>query len=103
MLVDTHTIDPPYSNLVRSIIDHHIINEQFPYYVALSQEVSWSSTIQVYIKILGPGMDLNAKAARILAEATKLEAEPKLMHRMSELDRLALKRLESIAGGSTES
>lgn len=70
--MDTHTIDRAYSNLVRSIIEHHIIKEQFPYYVALSQEVAWSSTIHVYIEILGSGMDLDAKAARILAEATKL-------------------------------
>ncbi len=70
--MDTHTIDRAYSNLVRSIIEHHIIKEQFPYYVALSQEVAWSSTTHVYIKILGSGMDLDAKAARILAEATKL-------------------------------
>lgn len=103
VLVDTHTIDRAHLHLVRSIIDHHIIKEQFPYYVALSQDVSWSSTLQVYIKILGSGMDLDARAAKILAEATKLEAEPELLHRMSELDRLALKRLETIAGGNTES
>ena len=103
VLVDTHTIDRSHVHLVRSIIDHHIIKEQFPYYVALSQDVSWSSTLQVYIKILGSGMDLDARAAKILAEATKLEAEPELLHRMSELDRLALKRLETLAGGNTES
>ena len=103
VLVDTHTIDCSHLHLVRSIIDHHIIKEKFPYYVALSQGVSWSSTLQVYIKILGSGMDLDGSAAKILAEATKLEAEPELMHRMSEIDRLALKRLETIAGGNTES
>ena len=103
VLVDTYTVDRAHLHLVRSIIDHHIIKQQFPYYVALSQEVSWSSTIQVYIKILGSRMDLDPRAAKILANATKLEAEPELMHRMSELDRLALKRLETIAGGGTES
>ena len=40
VLVDTHTIDRSHVHLVRSIIDHHIIKEQFPYYVALSQDVS---------------------------------------------------------------
>ena len=102
-LVDTHTIDRAHWNMVRSIIDHHIVRQQFPHYVAVSQEVSWSSTIQVYIKILGSGMDLNATTARILLEATKLEAEPELWVHMSELDRLAFQRLENIAGKNVTS
>ena len=103
VLVDTHTIDSAHWNMVRAIIDHHIVRQQFPHYVAVSQEVSWSSTIQVYIKILGSGMDLNTTTARILLEATKLEAEPDLMVYMSEIDRLAFQRLEDIAGNNVTS
>ena len=98
VLVDTHEIDKEITHLVRSIIDHHIVTTTFPYYVALSQEVSWSSTLQVYIKILGSGMDLDRGAAKILTEATKLEAEPTLWKHMSALDRKCMQRLESIAG-----
>lgn len=101
VLVDCHSIDLTYQHQVKSIIDHHIIREKFAYYVAMSQEVSWSSTIQVYIKILGSGWDLATDAARILAEATKLEAEPLLMRDMSEIDQLAMQRLEKLAGPTT--
>ncbi|KAL7944575.1 hypothetical protein V8C42DRAFT_353466 [Trichoderma barbatum] len=64
---------------MKSIIDHHIITCTFPYYVSISQEVSWSSTLQVYIKSLGSGLDLDRQSARLLLEATMLEAEPQLM------------------------
>ncbi|KAI1422157.1 hypothetical protein F5Y12DRAFT_786959 [Xylaria sp. FL1777] len=83
---------------MKSIIDHHIISSRFPYFVALSQEVSWSSTIQIYIKFLGSGLDLDQKSARILLEATMLEAEPQLMAKMSRLDNLAFQRLATIGG-----
>lgn len=86
VLVDCHQTDAEYRK------------EEFPYYVALSHEVSWSSTIQVYVKILGSGMDLSPHMARTLLEATRLEAEPSLMPYMSEIDRLAIARLGSIAG-----
>ncbi|KAL7930848.1 hypothetical protein V8C35DRAFT_324056 [Trichoderma chlorosporum] len=82
---------------VKSIIDHHIITRTFPYYVSISQEVSWSSTLQVYIKFLGSGLDLDRQSARLLLEATMLEAEPQLMTKMSNLDRLAFERLQELA------
>ncbi|KUJ24631.1 DHH phosphoesterase [Mollisia scopiformis] len=99
VLVDCHQADPKYQMGVRAIIDHHILNgKQFPYYMALSHEVSWSTTIQVYVKILGSGLDLSPGMAKTLLEATRLEAEPSLIPRMSETDQLAIARLESIAG-----
>jgi hypothetical protein len=87
---------------VRSIIDHHIIRRSFPPYVSISHEVSWSSTIQVYIKILGSGLDLTPPLARLLLEATRLEAEPGLMEHISDLDRLAIRRLESTAANGAD-
>jgi len=93
VLVDCHKVDPKYQMAVRSIIDHHIINKEFPYYVALSHEVSWSSTIQVYIKILGSGFELSLTMAKMLLEGTRLEAEPTLLLDMSDCDRLAVQRL----------
>ncbi|KAE8440548.1 hypothetical protein EG329_007254 [Mollisiaceae sp. DMI_Dod_QoI] len=97
VLVDCHQVEPKYQMSVRAIIDHHIINKKFPYYVALSHEVSWSSTVQVYVKILGSGLELSPEMARKLLEATRLEAEPNLLFSMSELDRSAIRRLELIA------
>lgn len=82
---------------VRAIVDHHIIKKKFPYYVASSHEVSWSSTIQVYVKIIGSGFDLRPGMARVLLEATRLEAEPGLLEHVSEIDKTAIQRLESIA------
>ncbi|OAG41893.1 hypothetical protein AYO21_03896 [Fonsecaea monophora] len=97
VLVDCHKTEACFRMGVRSIIDHHIIRKKFAPYVSISHEVSWSSTIQVYVKILGSGLDLAPSLAKILLEATRLEAEPGLMKYMSNLDRLAVKRLESIA------
>lgn len=85
VLVDCHEIHTDHTHAVRSIIDHHIVNTTFPYHVA---------------KISGCGMDPDAEAAKILAEATKLEAEPSLWKYMSELDRLCMQRLEAIAGST---
>lgn len=101
VLVDCHSLDPSSQHQVKSVIDHHIISKTFPYYVSVSQEVSWSSTIQVYIKMLGSGLDLNARTARILLEATRLEAEPSLLQSMSKIDRIAIRRLEALAGETT--
>lgn len=98
VLVDCHNMDPSSQHQVKSVIDHHIISKTFPYYVSVSQEVSWSSTIQVYIKMLGSGLDLNTQTARILLEATRLEAEPSLLLSMSKIDKLAIRRLETLAG-----
>ncbi|KAL9123910.1 MAG: hypothetical protein Q9217_006706 [Psora testacea] len=103
VLVDTHLIDPSHRKMVRAIVDHHIMTRLYPYYVAVSQEVSWSSTIQVYVKMLGSGMDLDEHTARILLDATKLEAEPELWTHMSEIDHLAFERLNSLAGPSFSS
>lgn len=97
VLVDCHETEEKFVPRVRAVMDHHIIRATLPYYVALSQEVSWSSTIQVYIKLLGSGFDLDARTATILLEATLLEAEPDLMVLMSEVDRLALARLQGLA------
>lgn len=97
VLVDCHQTTSDLQMSVRAIIDHHIIKKKFPYYVACSHEVSWSSTIQVYVKILGSGMDLAPEMARILLEATRLEAEPGLLEHMSEIDKIAIQRLESVA------
>lgn len=98
VLVDCHQVDSKYRMEVRAIIDHHVIDKKFPEYVALSHEVSWSSTIQVYVKILGSELELSPTMAQKLLEATRLEAEPTLLPSMSEIDRLAMQRLESIAG-----
>ncbi|KAH6670460.1 hypothetical protein B0J14DRAFT_97378 [Halenospora varia] len=97
-LVDYHQVDSKYQMGVRAIINHHIIKKKLPYYVGLSHEVSWSSTIQMYLKILGSGLDLSPSMAKKLLEATRLEAEPTLLPSMSEVDRLAMETLESIAG-----
>ncbi|KAK2597396.1 hypothetical protein QQS21_006020 [Conoideocrella luteorostrata] len=101
VLVDCHSTEEECEYQVKSIIDHHVISQRFPYYVAISQEISWSSTIQVYIKYLGSGLDLDPPSARMLLEATLLEAEPHLMAKMSLLDKLALERLTLIAKWST--
>jgi hypothetical protein len=100
VLVDCHSIVDANEYQVKAIIDHHIISRTFPYYVAISQEVSWSSTIQVYIKLLGSGLDLDCEAARILLESTLIEAEPSLMEKMSRIDRIVLDRLSKLARGS---
>ncbi|KAF5649810.1 DHH phosphoesterase [Fusarium tjaetaba] len=100
VLVDCHRFDHGHQYQVRSIIDHHIITTKFPYYVSISQEVSWSSTIQVYIKMLGSGLDVDQQTARILLEATEIEAEPHLMQSMSRIDQMALERLKSLSHGS---
>lgn len=101
VLVDCHSFEEGREYQVKSVIDHHIISRSFPYYVATSQEVSWSSTIQVYIKFLGSGMDLDQPSARMLLEATLLEAEPHLMAKMSLLDKLAFERLSVLAKWNT--
>ncbi|KAL7797735.1 hypothetical protein V8C43DRAFT_313887 [Trichoderma afarasin] len=87
--------------ILKSIIDHHIITRTFPYYVSVSQEVSWSSTLQVYIKFLGSGLELDRQSARLLLEATMLEAEPQLMTKMSNLDKLAFEHLRKLAQDHT--
>lgn len=102
VLVDCHTLEGGQQHQVKAVIDHHIIKARFPYYVALSHEVSWSSTVQVYIKMLGSGLDVDARTARILLEATKIEAEPALMQAMSKIDRLAVLRLETLARQTTD-
>lgn len=101
VLVDCHSIDSGREYQVKSVIDHHIISRKFPHYVSISQEVSWSSTVQVYIKFLGSGLDLDAETARILLEATILEAEPSLINNMSVLDKLVLERLRMLAQSYT--
>jgi len=100
VLVDCHSIVDGNEYQVKAIIDHHIVSRTFPYYVAVSQEVSWSTTIQVYIKFLGSGLDLDCETARMLLESTLIEAEPSLMEKMSRIDRLALDRLKRLAQGS---
>ncbi|ORY09811.1 hypothetical protein BCR34DRAFT_540285 [Clohesyomyces aquaticus] len=97
VLVDCHESSMQLQMGVRGIIDHHIVRKKFPYYVAVSHEVSWSSTLQVYVKILGSGWDLDTRLARVLLEATILEAEPSLLNFMGEIDRLAIARLRKIA------
>jgi len=97
-LVDCHRYDGANESQVIGVIDHHHVTKPFPAYVALSNESSWSTTLQIYIKILGSGFDLDPETSRILAEATKLEAEPQLMKRRPQIDRLALERLKTVAG-----
>ncbi|KAK4548758.1 hypothetical protein LTR36_008531 [Oleoguttula mirabilis] len=101
VLVDCQ--NSPHSNakLVKAVIDHHPCVTTYPYYVAQSYETSWSSTLQVYIKLLGSGFDLDPTAAKMLAEATVLEAEPELMFAMGKVDRLAMERLKRIAAPMT--
>ena len=97
VLVDCQDSAHADSHLVHGVIDHHPCSRQFPYYVAQSYEVSWSSTLQVYIKLLGSGFELDHQTARILAEATILEAEPQLLELTGIINRLALDRLKKIA------
>ncbi|PNP59490.1 hypothetical protein THARTR1_00980 [Trichoderma harzianum] len=101
VLVDCHSVGKDCEHQVKSIIDHHIITRTFPYYVSVSQEVSWSSTLQVYIKFLGSGPELDRQSARLLLEATMLEAEPQLMTKMSSLDKLAFEHLRELAQDHT--
>lgn len=101
VLVDCHSVGGDCEYQVKSIIDHHIITRTFPYYVPVSQEVSWSSTLQVYIKFLGSGLELDRQSARLLLEATMLEAEPQLMTKMSSLDKLAFEHLRKLAQDHT--
>jgi inorganic pyrophosphatase/exopolyphosphatase len=98
ILVDCNQVNPSLQMNVRAIIDHHIIGKTVPYYVAMSHEVSWSTTLQVYIKILGSGWDLSSNLAKILLDATALEAEPSLFMYMSDIDHLAIERLKHISG-----
>jgi len=100
VLVDCHRISGSKVNesQVKGVIDHDYIDQNFPEYVSVSQENSWSTTIQVYISMLGSGFDLDSETARILAEATMLETEPQLMKRRPALDQHALDRLITIAG-----
>ncbi|PMD46006.1 hypothetical protein L207DRAFT_576886 [Hyaloscypha variabilis F] len=99
-LVDCHHCDGVNDSQIKGVIDHHRVTKQFPAYVALSNESSWSTTLQIYIKIIGSGFDLDPETSRILAEATLLEAEPQLMTRRPKIDRLALERLKTVAGPS---
>ncbi|KAK5119408.1 hypothetical protein LTR85_007508 [Meristemomyces frigidus] len=89
------------ANPVKAVIDHHPRGTTYPYYVAQSYETSWSSILQVYIKLLGSGFDLDPVTAKMLAETTILEAEPELMHVMGKIDRLALERLRRISAPMT--
>ncbi|KAM7192132.1 DHH phosphoesterase [Rhypophila sp. PSN 637] len=97
VLVDCHSLDDGNMFQVKAIIDHHIVKHTFPYYVAISQEVSWSSTVQVYLKMLGSGLDLDSETAKILLESTLIEAEPALMEKMSRIDQMVLDRLQALA------
>ncbi|KAM0263406.1 hypothetical protein ACHAQJ_001262 [Trichoderma viride] len=80
-----------YEHQITSIVDHHVNTRNLLYYVLISQEVSWSSTIHIYIKVLGSGLYLDRQPAKIPLEATLLEAEPQLMTKMSNLDRLCFR------------
>jgi hypothetical protein len=97
VLVDCHQVATERQTNVKAIIDHHIIRRRYPYYVEMSHEVSWSSTLQVYVKILGSGWELSPQLAKILLDATTLEAEPALLVYMSEIDRLSIERLKHVA------
>lgn len=96
ILVDCQTFTYGSKSQVKAVIDHHNLTEIFPDYVAVSHENSWSSTIQVYIKLIGSGFDLDPDLSRILLEATLLEAEPELLERSPVLDQLAINRLRNI-------
>ncbi|KAK4631165.1 hypothetical protein CLAFUW4_03784 [Fulvia fulva] len=90
VLVDCQSSPDLRRNLVKAVVNHHPVTTEFPYYVARSSEVSWSTTLQVYFKYLGSGFDLGPLAAKVLAEATIVEAEPELMETMSTTDNLAM-------------
>lgn len=49
ILVDYHSFRAGREYQVKGIIDHHIVSRTFPYYISISQEVSWSSTVQIYV------------------------------------------------------
>ena len=100
VFVDCQHFDGINQSQIKGIVDHHHVNSIFPEYVAVSSESSWSTSLQIYIKILGSGFDLDSETSRILAEATTLEAESQLMHRRLEINRLALARLKERAGPS---
>ncbi|KAK5993557.1 hypothetical protein PT974_06991 [Cladobotryum mycophilum] len=97
VLVDCHSIDDDSEHQVKAIIDHHPIIRTFAPSISISREISWSSTIQVYVKLLGSGFDLDAETAKVLLRATLVQAEPSLMARMGRIDQIALERLKSLA------
>jgi hypothetical protein len=101
VLVDCQRSPHAKTSLVQSVIDHHPCSAQYPYYVAQSYDFSWSTTLQVYIKLLGCGFELCPQSARLLAEATTLEAEPELLKYMGAVDQMAFNRLTRIAGSMT--
>jgi inorganic pyrophosphatase/exopolyphosphatase len=78
-LVDCHWLNAANESQIIGVIDHHHVEKLFPEYVALSHESSWSTTLQIYTKILGSGFDVDSETARILAEATMLEAKLQLV------------------------
>ncbi len=73
---------------------NHVGKKEIPYYVAVSQDVSWSSKLHVYVKIGGSGLELSPKLARVPLEVTRSEAEQRLMSSMSRFDQLAMGSLE---------
>lgn len=79
VLVDCHQHNLSEGRLLKSVIDQHIVQKKYPYYVAVSHEASWSSTLQVYTKMLGSGLDVDGRTGRILLKATWLEADPGLL------------------------
>ncbi|OGZ60493.1 MAG: hypothetical protein A3B96_00885 [Candidatus Spechtbacteria bacterium RIFCSPHIGHO2_02_FULL_43_15b] len=95
VLVDWHEFETP--QFVEGIIDHHFIKRDFPYFVSISAERSWASTLQVYNKILGNGFLLDKKLAKILFKATLLEAEYELMNSMTYIDRCLFEHLRGLA------
>jgi inorganic pyrophosphatase/exopolyphosphatase len=72
-----------------SVVDHRLTPKEFPYFVAVSREVGWSATLQVYNKILGCGLDLDKELSGMLLAGTLLEAEYTLLEKvMAGTDRM---------------
>lgn len=96
ILVDWHEF--AYEPFVDAVIDHHILSKVYPYYVAVSHELNWASTLQVYVKILGNGLVIDQRLAQILLAGTLLEAEYQLMQQsMGYMDRMIYRHLLSAA------
>ena len=80
VLVDWNEFDKP--QFVDSVIDHHQFKKSFPYYVAVTNELNWSTTLQVYNKIMGSNIRLDQQLAHMLLAGTLLEAEYGLMKKV---------------------
>ena len=93
ILVDCHTFNFGEQSQVKGIIEHHMVTTNLPRHITVTQDRSWSTTIQIYIKLLGSGLDLDPPTARLMTAASICQAEPGLLTRCPGSDRIALNRM----------